>query len=61
MKGAKEDEKFVEHICTLRWRMLRDVELYDLYSSSDIKLVIKSSGMAWAGHVTHFVEEDKTV
>jgi len=38
-------------------KMLRDVELYDSYSSIYIILVIKSRGMAWAGHVTRSVEE----
>jgi hypothetical protein len=41
--------------------MLRDVELYDLYCSRNIRLVIKSRGNAWVGHVTRIVEEEKKV
>jgi len=33
------------------WRKLHNEELNDLYSSSNIVLVIKSRRMRWAGHV----------
>jgi len=41
--------------------MLRDLEVQDLHWSRNIRLVIKSRGMAWAGHVTRVVEEEKRV
>jgi hypothetical protein len=43
--GPKREEK------TGEWRILHNVQLYDLYSSSNIIRVIKSRRMKWAGHV----------
>ena len=43
--GPKMDE------VTEKWRKLRNEELYDLSSSLNIILVIKSRRMSWAGHV----------
>ena len=36
-----------------QWRELHNDELNDLYSSSKIVRVIKSTRMRWAGHVAH--------
>jgi hypothetical protein len=38
------------------WRKLHSKELSDLYSSSNIVTVIKSSRMRWAGHVARVGE-----
>ena len=43
--GPKKDE------VTREWRKLRNEELKDLFSSSNIFRVIKSRRMRWAGHV----------
>jgi len=43
--GPKRDE------VTGEWRTLHNEELNDLYCSSNIVRVIKSSRMKWAGHV----------
>ena len=43
--------------CTGEWRRLHKEELNDLYSSSNIVRVIKSTRMKWAGHVTRMGEE----
>jgi len=43
--GPRRDE------VTGEWRSLRNEELSDLYSSSNIVRVIKSRRMRWAGHV----------
>jgi PAS domain-containing protein len=43
--GPKRDEVIGE------WRKLHNKELNDLYSSSNVVRVIKSSRMTWAGHV----------
>ena len=45
INGPRRDE------VTGEWRKLHNEELYDLYSSSKIVRVIKSSRMRWAGHV----------
>ena len=49
--GTRRDEVRRE------WRKLHNEELIDLYSSSNIVLVIKSRRMRWAGHVAHMGEE----
>jgi hypothetical protein len=36
---------------TGKWRKLHNEKLYDLYSSPNIILVIRSRGMRWARHV----------
>ena len=41
---------------TGQWRKLHNVELNDLYSSSNIVRVIKSRRMRWAGHVARMGE-----
>jgi hypothetical protein len=38
------------------WRKLHNDELYNLYSSPNIVMVIKSRRMRWAGHVAHIEE-----
>jgi len=48
--GPKKDK------VTREWRKLHNEELNDLYSSSNIVLVIKSRRMRWAGHVAHMGE-----
>jgi hypothetical protein len=45
--GPKRDE------VTGKWRRLHNEELYGLYSSPNIILVIKSRRMRWMGHVAH--------
>jgi hypothetical protein len=47
--GPKRDE------VTGEWRQLRNAELNDLYSSSNISRVIKSR-MRWAGHIARMGE-----
>jgi hypothetical protein len=42
------------------WRRLRNEELYDMYSSSNIR-VIKSRSMKWAGHVARMGEQEKCI
>jgi len=42
---------------TGEWRKLHNVELNDLYCSSNIVRVIKSRRMRWAGHVARMGEE----
>jgi hypothetical protein len=49
--GPKRDE------VTGEWKRLHNEELYDLYSSPNIILVIKSRRMRWAGHVACIGEE----
>jgi hypothetical protein len=39
------------------WRKLRNEKLRDLYSSSSIIRIIKSSRMRWAGHVARMGKE----
>jgi hypothetical protein len=46
--GPKRDE------VTGEWRRLRNEELYELYSSSNIIRVIKSRRMTWTGHVARW-------
>jgi hypothetical protein len=48
--GPKRDE------VTGEWRRLHNEELYDLYSSPNIILVIKSRSTRWAGHMAHMGE-----
>jgi hypothetical protein len=43
--GPKRDE------VTGGWRKLHNEELYDLHSSPNIIIIIKSKRMGWAGHV----------
>jgi hypothetical protein len=50
--GPKRDE------VTGEWRKLHNEELYNLYSSRDIRQV-KSRRMTWAGHVARMGEERK--
>jgi hypothetical protein len=40
-------------IKTGEWRERHNEELNDLYSSTDIVLVIKSRRTKWSGHVAH--------
>jgi len=42
---------------TVKWRMLHNEELNDLYSSPNFIRVIKSGIMRWAGHVTGMGEK----
>jgi hypothetical protein len=49
--GPKRDE------VTGGWRKLQNEELHDLYSSSTIIRIIKSSRMRWAGHVMRMGEK----
>jgi len=49
--GPKRDEVTKEAI------KLYDEELYDLYSSPNINLVIKKRRMRWAGHVARMGEK----
>jgi hypothetical protein len=51
--GPKRDE------VTGDWRKLHNVELHNLYSSSNIIRHIKSRKMRWAGHEAHTGEERK--
>jgi hypothetical protein len=48
--GPKRDE------VTGEWRRLHNKELYALYSSPNIILVIKSRRLRWAGHVARMGE-----
>jgi hypothetical protein len=48
--GSKRDE------VTGEWRRLHNEELYDLYSSVNIILVMKSRRRRWAGHVARMGE-----
>ena len=50
--GAKRDE------VTGEWRKLHNEELNDLYCSTNIVRVIKSSRIGWARHVAHMGRED---
>jgi hypothetical protein len=45
--GSKKDE------VTGEWRNINDEELYFLYFSQNIVLVIESRRMGWAGRVAH--------
>ena len=42
---------------TGEWRRSHNEELNDLYSSPNIRRLIKSRRMGWAGHVTRMGEE----
>jgi hypothetical protein len=44
---------------TGEWRKLQNKELYNLYSSPDIIMQVKSRGMRWAGHMARMGEERK--
>jgi hypothetical protein len=50
ISGPERDE------VTGEWRRLHNEELYALYSSSDIILVIKLRRLGWAGHVARMGE-----
>jgi hypothetical protein len=52
--GPERDE------VTGQWRMLKNGELHNLYSSPDIIRQIKSKRMRWVGHVAP-MEEDRKV
>jgi hypothetical protein len=49
--GPKRDE------VTGEWRKLHNEELNDLYSLSNIVLVVKSRRMRWVGHVARMGED----
>jgi hypothetical protein len=51
--GPKKDE------VTGEWRKLHNEELYNLYSSPDISMQVKSRRLRWAGHVARMREERK--
>jgi hypothetical protein len=51
--GPKRDE------VTGDWRMLHSEELYNLYSSPNIIMQLKSRRMRWVGHVACMEEERK--
>jgi hypothetical protein len=51
--GPKRDE------VTGEWRKLHIEELRDLYSSSSIIRIIKSTRMRWAGHIARMGEKRK--
>jgi hypothetical protein len=42
---------------TGEWRKLHNKELHDLYSSSSVIRIIKSTRMIWAGHVARMREK----
>jgi hypothetical protein len=46
-------------VVTGEWRKLHNVELHNLYSSSDAIRQVKSRRMRWAGHVARMGEERK--
>jgi hypothetical protein len=49
--GTRRDE------VTGGWRKMHNEELRDLYSSSSIIRIIKSTRMGWAGHVARIGEK----
>jgi hypothetical protein len=51
--GPKRDE------VTGGWRMLRNEEIHNLYSSPIIIRMIESTRMRWAGHVARMEEQGK--
>jgi hypothetical protein len=53
--GPKRDK------VTGEWRKLRNEELNDLFSSSNIIWVIKSRNMRWAGHVARMKDRKMDV